>query len=523
MRFFFMKAGQARTRLAQVGAILVTATVIGGCGNSYRPVITPIYANGPAPQVNSYALVVSDPSPTSDGVATVIDYAGDTILAQAPIGLAPKYFSIDGSGTKAVSYNRDNSITDFPVSSNLQTLFETEVTLPATAEPVNFFTPQGTMWVADQYGNYADYFAGYSSSLRAQIPIGTPTATATSPIAIIGLPTIPTTSVFVQRVYVLSQNFSDPAGVACNLTPTAEPEGAITPIETVSDVADTPIPVGICPVYAVASADFNRIFVLNRGGDTTNPNGSITVINTQTNASDSCTPYQNENGQWVTCHPSIALPAGPVYGEYIPATQQLVVANYDSDTISVIDVSLDEYGNDSNTYANPSCTVGGVNSYANCGAITGGFGTTYTIPVGKNPASVTALADGSRAYVANQSDGTVTVVDLTNYTVEKTLTVVGHPRTVVSTQNSLYGKVYVASPDSPYVTVISTVNDLVDTTILVEGDVVDVRVNSQNKTTGINSNITSRAPGYGEPCNLPPTLLSNATLTGNPAECSAQP
>ena len=51
----------------------------------------------------------------------------------------------------------------------------------------------------------------------------------------------------------------------------------------------------------------------------------------------------------------------------------------------MIDVSLDEYGNDSAT-----------------------FGTTYTIPVGNtatpNPASVTVLYDGSKAYTANQND-----------------------------------------------------------------------------------------------------------------------
>jgi hypothetical protein len=116
----------------------------------------------------------------------------------------------------------------------------------------------------------------------------------------------------------------------------------------------------------------------------------------------------------------------------------------------------------------------------------------------------------------------VSIINLTNYSLEKTLTVVGHPRTVVSTQNSLYGKVYVASPDSPYVTIISTLNDLVDTTLLVQGDVVDVRVSTQNGAA-VNSNVTSRAPGWGEPCNLPPTLLSNATITANPAQCSVQP
>jgi DNA-binding beta-propeller fold protein YncE len=86
------------------------------------------------------------------------------------------------------------------------------------------------------------------------------------------------------------------------------------------------------------------------------------------------------------------------------ATQQLVVANYDGGTISVVNVPLDEYGNDSNTYANSNCTT-----YAACGAITGGFGTfVTTIPVGNtatpNPASVTVLYDGSKAYTANQND-----------------------------------------------------------------------------------------------------------------------
>ena len=122
-------------------------------------------------------------------------------------------------------------------------------------------------------------------------------------------------------------------------------------------------------------------------------------------------------------------------------------------TISVIDVSLDEFGNDSPT-----------------------FGDHLYYPGGANPASVTALYDGSRAYTANQTDQTVTVVNLTSHTVEKTISVTGHPRTVVSTQNSLYGKVYVASPDSPYLTIFRTDQDIVDATVLVQGNILDVRV-----------------------------------------------
>jgi DNA-binding beta-propeller fold protein YncE len=134
------------------------------------------------------------------------------------------------------------------------------------------------------------------------------------------------------------------------------------------------------------------------------------------------------------------------------------------------------------------------------------------------PASVTVLYDGSRAYTANQADGTVAIVNLASHTIEKWLNVVGHPRTVVSTQNSLYGKVYVASPDSNFVTILRTDQDIVDTTVLVEGNVVDVRVSTQNATPG-NNNTVSRRPGFGQPCTLPGQETSSLTL----AACRQQP
>jgi DNA-binding beta-propeller fold protein YncE len=516
MRLFYMKSGQARMLLAEVGVALAVSALIAGCGNNYRPVVTPITPSGPAPQVTSYVVVVSTTGPSTPGVATIIDYAGDSIMAQAPIGIGPNAFTIDELGSEGYTVNADGTLTNFPITTSLQAKYVTQSTLPFSAQPVNMMAPSSGLWAADLTDNVVDVFSGSPQTFKLAIPLGTSTAPSTLPVSVFGPPTLTG-----QREYVLSQNVPDTTGaMECNSAPRSAPLGAANPIEIASNTADPPIPVGKCPVYAVQSPDLQRFFVLNRGDDT------ITVINSQNNALDACTPYQNQNGVWVTCHPTIQLPAGsgPIYGEYNSATQQLVVANYDGGTISVIDVSLDQYGNDSNTYANSSCSTG---TYASCGAITGGFGTTYTIPVGNtatpNPASVTVLADGSKAYTANQNDtapgdpnGTVTVVNLSTHQVEKTLTVVGHPRTVVSTQNSEYSKVYVASPDSPYVTVISstpTVTDEVDTNILVEGDVVDLRVTTQNGTPG-NANFTSRVPGYGQPCNLP-----GATYTATLAAC----
>jgi hypothetical protein len=62
--------------------------------------------------------------------------------------------------------------------------------------------------------------------------------------------------------------------------------------------------------------------------------------------------------------------------------------------------------------------------------------------------------------------------------------------------------VYVASPDSTLLTIIRTDQDIVDTTVLIEGNLVDVRVSSQNGSKG-NVNNSSRIPGAGQPCYLP--------------------
>jgi hypothetical protein len=96
----------------------------------------------------------------------------------------------------------------------------------------------------------------------------------------------------------------------------------------------------------------------------------------------------------------------------------------------------------------------------------------------------------------------------------------GNPRTVVSTQNSSYAKVYAASPNSEFLTVINAASDQVDTTILVEGNVVDVRTSTQNGSSG-NSNNVSRRPGYGQPCYLPDT--SAKIYSNNLAACQTMP
>ncbi len=498
MTLSLIDSSQAPVWLVKAGAVLAAVAMVAGCGSQYRPVITPINPSGPPAQPMSLAVVISAPSPTQPGIASIIDYSGDNIMAQQPIGTGPLGLTVDGSGSTAYTVNRDTTLTSFPVSTSLQQLNVQNSTLFTTTKLTGLFSPSTGIWAPDLDGNAADVLSGSPATFQVAIPV------APTPIAMIG------SSVVSQRVFAISQNNeSTPAGSAiqfdttCNISPRAVTQtGEADVIEISNRTVSARIPLGKCPVYAASSTDGNRIYVLNRGDDT------ITVINGQTGALNSCvcppTGCVNQNNQKYFCHPSLPLSlsaglaqdangdvpnvAGPVYAEFNPTTNQLVVADYDGGTITVIDVSLDEYYNDS-----PS------------------FGTTYTIPVGMNPASVTVLPPGDRAYTANQTDATVTIANLSSHSVEKTIPVNGHPRTVVSTANSLYGKIYVASPDSPLLTIIRTDLDVPDTTVLVPGNIVDVRVSSQNGTSG-NSNNVSRLPGGGQPCNLPPSLMP-ATYT----------
>lgn len=488
MSLFSNVLSQTRVRMVQVGAALTAAAFVAGCGNSYRPVITPINPTGPASQPASYAVVVSSPAANAPGIATVLDYSGDSLLTQASIGPNPTAFTLDSNGANGFTVNSDHTLTNFQVSTSQPQEKDIHYsTLPVNAQTVGLFSPTAGLWAPDLTGNVIDVLAtnGSAEAFKLAIPV------ATTPVTVVGLGSLG------QRIYAISQGV--PFGVDCNNAPSAVSQvGEADAMEVASYTVSARIPLGKCPVYGVASSDGRRTFVLNRGSDT------VTVINSQNNTLNECTPFLNQNGQLVTCHPSLPLStaagltganvpavAGPVYAEYIAATQQLVIADYDGNAITLIDVSLDQYGNDSQT-----------------------FGTTFTIPVGHSPSAVTALADGSRAYTADQADSTVHVVNLSSHSVIKALAVTGHPRTVVSTSNSLYGKVYVSSPDSTYLTIIRTDEDIVDTVVLIEGNLVDVRVTSQNATRG-NANITSRIPGGGQPCYLPgvtPSLASCQNL-----------
>lgn len=463
------------------GALLVLVGST-GCGSQYRPVINPVVPTGPPAEPLSYIVVFSQPElippatlPTTappcpatayvnPGVVTLLDFSGDSIMATATVGNGPLAFALDSTGTTAYSENCDGTINSVPISQSLQSRDVGTSTLLTGAAPTNALVVSGTQFVVEQGRDAIAAMSGNPPSLKQEVPV------APSVINVTGVSG-------GQRVYVISQgNISTPgfAWGTCADPTAVTVTGEADAIEGANNTISARLPLGVCPVYGVSSADGKRTFILNRGS------GTITVINSQLNTLDTAL---NPSGTINLCGGTTPCNAGPVYaGLYTPGNL-LVVSNYDNNTISVIDISVDVYGNDSPSFGKVLATV----------------------PVGSKPAAVTVLQDGSRAYTANAGDGSVTVVNLTNFTAQKTIPLGAaspNPRSIASTYNYPTGKVYVSSQTSPNVIVIRTDTDVVSDTLRMQGNVVDLHTTSQyagSTTQGGNGITQSRSYGSGAP------------------------
>jgi YVTN family beta-propeller protein len=467
-------AGPKSPKLAAAGLLMLA--VVCGCGSTYRPVVTPINPTGPPPQPTVAIAVVSQqnapgqiPLPTTVGVATIVDFAGDSIMAQGYLGPGPTALAMAQSGSTAYSINSDHTLSTFPVSAAsgqapLSPRVLTTTLLP-TSNPVNVLSTS-SVFLADSANNEIDFLSGNPAALKQAIPV------SLGPVGIIG-------NSVGQRVYAITQQLPPNT---CDI-PTQGVNGEIDSIETSTNSVSNKIPVGVCPVYGIQSTDTRRVFILNRGS------GTVTVIDGQANQLNSQTYGVNQLPCNTVDHPfncqTFTVGGGPVYAEMYQLASILVTANYDSNTVSFIDVSTDVYGNNSSNFGHVLATVA----------------------VGKHPSSVTVLQDGSRAYTANQGDGTVSVIDMSSFTVKRVISIpadatsttgVSTPRSVASITNGLYSKVYVTSPDSPRVTIIRTDTDSISATIQLPGNVVGLRTASQI-TGGANTINASNSIGSGTP------------------------
>jgi DNA-binding beta-propeller fold protein YncE len=455
------------------GSLLAVSLLALGCGNQYRPVVSAINPVGPAAQPGKYAVAISSPSPTSPGLLTVVDFAGDSVLTTPQILSNPNYIALTSTGGQGFIINSAGSFNSFPSGSgagaSLTTLLSANIgqsTLTAGATPVSI-TPValtgGTTVFVPEPGVSQVAALGTNGSLEQNIGI------SDNPVYVVG-------SGGALRVYAISE------GNGSN-------NGYVTPIESGNLATTTPINVGVDPVYGVMTADGKRAFILNKGS------GTVSVVNVINNGPDVAMPTIPATG---------TLGLHPVWADLSPTNTELVVLNA-GDGVSPGSLSI---------ISIPLCNAAAQPTNRNCNAANpvdaNGFGDVLaTVPVGVNPTMVSVLQDGTKAYVANAGvtcasgdtscvpvAGSVSVVNLTTDLVTATIpsvptgtatvgvnttpgSIYGHPGTIIATTGTPTGKVYVTSPDNRYMTVIETDTDTVETHINLQGLGVRVVITAQ--------------------------------------------
>ncbi len=185
--------------------------------------------------------------------------------------------------------------------------------------------------------------------------------------------------------------------------------GAVSVIDTVTNVVAATIPVGNFPEGVAVAPDGGTVYVTNT------VDGTLSVIDAATN----------------TVTATILVGNYPYGVAITPDGGRVYVSNGSDGTVSVIDTATD--------------TV------------------TATIPVGSTPSGVAVTPDGGRVYVADNGDGTVSVIDTAADTVSATISVGSAPYQVAVTPDG--AGVYVTDVADFTVSLIDTAANAVTATI----------------------------------------------------------
>ena len=366
-----------------LAVVLFSILLWAGCGDTFRPVVIP---TPPAPPDSSNfraVFVVNSNGPANPGTGMQIDVSGDTNVGTAKLGLGPVHAAVQPSGTAHVFVA--NSLDDTVAS------FAPAPPCPATPCPVSAL---GTVSFSSLPAGSTPVFVHTTENNTVYVAnSGNPTVAPT-------VAAISVTSNVVTNIIPVGPVGANPVALA--ETPDArklyavnQGNSSVTSINPLDKSINMTImdPTIIAPVWAVARADSARVYVLSSQG-----NGNLAVIDTLT---DTLVPN------------SISVGAGANFMLYDKSLNRLYITNPTANTLTIVDVAADPpkliATLNLTTGLNPLCPVGCL--------------------------SVTALPDGSRAYVASAQETStcptgaslpclisdVTVINASSNTITKTI------------------------------------------------------------------------------------------------------
>jgi YVTN family beta-propeller protein len=383
-------AGVSMT-VVRAAAVLLLMLICLSCGETYRPVATPIIPSLPNPSFAHLALVISGNGSNNPGASTSIDVSGDTAESRSTVGLVPVHAAIVRNGSIVyVANSLDDTVSMFSPSSPTPV---TTISLPAGSAPSFVATAENTTVYVANFGNNTVSAIAMSTNVIEPPIYGIPVGV--HPVGLAETPNL-------QKLYVANRG---DAGVG----------GSVTSINPVDRSVNPPIAnaTWVSPVSVAARSDGNRAYVLDEG------NGMVSAIDTANDALVS----------------SVSVGVGANFMLYDPTRNRLYVSNPVANTVTYLEAGSDTLPAVVIDVANPISVAvlpDGTRAYISSASVSGGNVTSRvtvinasggsvrsTIPLTTTPQvcvsspselSMAAAADSTRVYVGNCDAGNVAII-----------------------------------------------------------------------------------------------------------------
>ncbi|HEV3039014.1 MAG TPA: YncE family protein [Candidatus Angelobacter sp.] len=378
--------------------LLITGLIlVAGCGDTFRPTITPVVKPGGDPSNLGQAVVLST-NPSGNGSNMHIDTSGDTNVGVVSVGPNPTFLAKGGSRLLVV--NGDNTVTLYiallPTSSTITTSVLPATTTGQVAAGVGV---NGNLYIANSTSNDVSVIPIVGTVANAAVPVGT------QPVSIAG--SIGTTGVGATKMYAVNGGSNN-----------------VTVFSAVDNSFIKNIAVGSQPIWAVMSTDTGAVYVVNQG------DGTVSVIDTGIDSVITTIPvgaspnfaYFDSNLKRVYVTNTGSSTLSVIKGDTINLGAGIVPTKIADVALSGPAVSVVALSDGTRAYA----ALGGCPSGTNHTNIVGSLASctgnrvsvidavalreTQTIAVGSGAVSVDAANDASRVYSVNANDRSVSII-----------------------------------------------------------------------------------------------------------------
>jgi YVTN family beta-propeller protein len=371
------------SKTVRLSALMVFAAVLifeTGCGDTFRPIATPIVQPGGDPQspdnitvincngTTSHTGPLTNCAGTGQSQSLQINVPGDSLTLAANIGAAPGYASFDVNRT---FFYVPDSATDVI----------TAIALGGTATTLT--VPQGTNPIGAFIGTGAEYVLNAGSG-------------AVCP----GLGVVPLGTFSVTQTYCIGSAPSFAVQTGSNLFILDKTLNQVNVFSPQQQKFIASITVGTAPVFATSSFDRNFVYVINQGSN------DISIVDANAFTVVGTVPT---NG------------LGPMKAMLDGSLNRLYVVNQGDNTVTGFDATgnstLTKLGTATvgPTPVNVTVLTGGNRAFtANSGnntltEINTGSFTTRAVTVGQDPSAlvtdVASSSDGSKLYAATVTSG----------------------------------------------------------------------------------------------------------------------